>query len=476
MHTQRIWRAINILAACALAAWLIIGPGSAHAGEKLCDVSAFGAKGNGLTKDTGAIQKAVEACAAAGGGTVVLRGGTFLSGTITLASHIVLRIEAGATLLGSRDAADYPTLNPPTVNTQLEACQRALVYAQGANHVRIEGGGTIDGNADNAQWRGMALPEGARPMAIFTALSSDVAIEGVTVRNAATWAVVNLEVAQLLVRGITVDSPLGPTHDGIDVVDGHDVRIENNTITSGDDAICLKSGSPKGLQDVTVRNNRILGAGVANGLKIGTASVGPIRNIVFEDISIANAQAAAMAVESVDGSAISNMAFRRITATRVGTPFFVMLGARGKARVGSISGLSFEAIRASDMRYPWGALISGAPADAFGAHDLGPISFKDLDLRFKGSQGASGPYVYASTAVDVDRFPHYQGGYPDPKFIFATPSHKSEVTDYALPGWAFFIRHAEGVAFADCKLTVDGEDNRAAIVAKQARVSGSCTP
>lgn len=441
----------------------------------ICDPFKYGAKGDGLAKDTAAIQKAVDACVAAGGGLVVLRNGTFLSGTITLGSNIELNIEAGATLLGSRDDADYPFLNPPVTNTELGNCKRALVYAESANNVRIEGRGMIDGNADITKWHGMARPEGDRPMAIFTALSSNVSIENITVKNAATWAVVNLQVEHLVVRGITVDSPLGPTHDGIDVVDGHDVLIENCMVTSGDDGICLKSGNAKGLQNVTVRNCRIKDAGVANGLKIGTATVGPIRNIVFEDISVENAQASAMAVESVDGSVISNVAFRRITAANVGTPFFVLLGTRGNAPIGSISGVQFETIRSGNMRYSWGALLTGAPADSAGNHNLTDISFKDIDIRFKGGGSQTGQYVFGGGQGHIDNFPEYQGGYPDPKFMFATPASKTEVTHYSLPGWAFFIRHASGVSFETCKVAIEGSDARDPVVTKNAVVSGTCS-
>ena len=443
---------------------------------RTCDARAFGAVGDGQAKDTAALQRAIEACATGDGGTVVLARGTFVSGTIVLRSHVTLRIEAGATLLGSRDDADYPTQAPPIRNTELANCRRALVYAEGATAVRIEGGGTIDGNADIDKWRSMARPEGQRPMAIFTALSSDVSIEGITVRNAATWAVVNLEVTHLVVRGITVDSPLGPTHDGIDVVDGRDVLIEDNTITAGDDGICLKSGSATGLRDVVVRRNRILGAGVANGLKLGTATVGPMRDIVFEDIDIRNAQAAAMAVESVDGGEVSNLTFRRITLSDVGTPVFMLLGARGQARVGAIHDVRFETIRGGHLRYPWGALLSGAPADAAGRHDLDAITFKDVAITWTGAAGAAGPHVYGSTAADIARFPAYGGGYPDPKFIFATPTAKSEVVDYALPGWAFFVRNARGVRFEDCRIAVAGADRRDAIASGDAEIRGGCTP
>ncbi len=441
---------------------------------RVCDPFAFGAVADGRAKDTAALQQAIDQCAAAGGGTVLLSRGTFLSGSIRLRSHLTLRIAPGATLLGSRDDADYPTLRPPTINSELAQCRRALVYAEGAAHVRIEGGGTIDGNADIDKWRGMSRPEGERPMAIFTALSSNVAIEGVTVRNAATWAVVNLEVEHLVIRGITVDSPHGPTHDGIDVVDGRDVLIEDVTVTAGDDGICLKSGSAKGLQGVTVRRARILGAGVANGLKLGTATVGTMRDIVFEDVSIAHAQASAIAVESVDGGAVSNVSFRRIDVDDVGTPFFVLLGARGKAAVGSIRAIRFETIRGAHLRYPWGALVTGAQADASGAHDLEDIGFNDVALLYTGAGDAVGPRVFGSDASEIGRFPHYAGGYPDPKFIFATPTDKAEATDYALPGWAFFVRHARGVRFDDCRIGVVGADRRAALAVKDAEIDGAC--
>jgi len=471
--------------ACVVALGLVVLAGCADRPSKAlrdsvvrretCDPASFGARADGVAKDTGALQAAIDACATDGGGTVVLARGTFLSGTLRLRSHVTLRIEPGATLRGSQDDADYPLLNPPVANTQLADTRHALVYAESATGVRIEGGGTIDGNADIEKWRGMARPEGQRPMAIFTVLSKDVAIEGITVRDAGVWAVVNMQVDHLVIRGITVDSPHGPTHDGIDVVDGRDVLIEDNTINAGDDGICLKSGSVKGLRDVVVRRNHVRGAGVANGLKLGTATVGPMRDILFEDIRIENAQAAAMAVESVDGGEVSNVTFRRITVSDVGTPVFMLLGARGKSAVGAIHDIRFETIRGTNLRYPWGALLSGAPADAAGRHDLRAITFDDVDIAWRGAGSASGPHVYGSGAADTARFPVYAGGYPDAKFIFATPADKSEVIDYLLPGFAFFVRDARDVRFARCRATLDGVDRRDAIARFDADVSGACS-
>jgi hypothetical protein len=82
--------------------------------------------------------------------------------------------------------------------------------------------------------------------------------------------------------------------------------------------------------------------------------------------------------------------------------------------------------------------------------------------------------VYGSGAADTARFPVYAGGYPDAKFIFATPADKSEAIDYALPGYAFFVRDARDVRFARCRAAVDGLEHRDAIARQDADVTGGC--
>ena len=441
----------------------------------ICNAMDFGAKRDGKSNDTRALQSAIDACAKGDrGGVVLLEGGTFLSGTIRLADRITLRVAKGATLLGSREDRDYPELVVPTDNSQLSNCKRALVYAGNAHDVRIEGEGTIDGNADIPKWRGGTVAESSRPMAIFAALSERVTIEGIRVRNAATWAVVGLETSFLTIRGLDVTTDLGPTHDGIDVVDGHDIVIEGCTVRSGDDSICLKSGSPKGLRRVVVKNCRTTRSGVANGLKLGTASRGAFEDIVFEDIRISDAQAAAIAVESVDGAAISNVTFRRIEATNTGTPFFVLLGRRGNAPIGTMRSVLFEKVRSTGARYPWGSLVSGAPPDVDGRHDLEGVVFRDVDVAFVGKSGRTGPRMFGPGSAEA--FPEYTGAYPDAKFVFATKEAKQETLDYALPAWGFFVRHATDVRFERCRANVTGTDDRKWLATKNATTFGVCTP
>ena len=455
---------------------------SVDAAPRVCDVHDHGAIGDGRALDTAAIQAAIDACATTGG-TVRLAGGTFLSGTLRLASGITLEIATGATLRGTQRTADYPDLTPPVVNSQLANCRKALIYAEGTTGVRITGGGTIDGNArGRADWNGNAIPEAQRPMAIYTALARDVTIDGVTVEDAATWAVVNLEVRGLVIRGITVDSNLGPTHDGIDVVDGHDVLIEDVAVASGDDSICLKSGSATGTEDVIVRRATTRQSGVANGVKFGTASVGSFRRILIEDVAIDHAQSAALAIESVDGAAIADVTFHRITVHDVGTPFFVLLGSRDRdpTRVGSIAGVTFDDVRGTAMRYPWGSIVTGTivGGTTFGISDL---TFRHIDLVMKGAGANPSPAPFTD-----DSFPEYQGPvpgrpgvfynrYPDAKFITGVDGH--EDTSYKGPGFGLFLRHATRVSFEDCRVAVDGADPRPWHDTKDtSAITGDCHP
>jgi polygalacturonase len=413
-----------------------------------------------------------------------LQEGTFLSGTIVLKSHVTLDVDATATLLGSQDVADYPNVAPPLVNTQLSNCQKALVYAEGADDVGIQGQGTIDGNAAGvAMWDGDQIPEGERPMVVFTAVSTHVTMQGVTVRNGAVWAVVHMQVEHLVIQGITVDSQLGPTHDGIDVVDGDDVVIENCTIASGDDSICLKSGAFSGLTNVTVQGCQTTQSGVANGVKLGTASVGPFQNIDVENVTIANAQAAAIAVESVDGSAMSNVTFRHITATNVGTPIFVLLGSRNRdpMQVGSIDGVTFDDVNASSMLDNWGSIVTGSVVggQTFAVQNL---TLSNLVLAYNGAGASPNPPPYSTTD-----FPEYQGQvpgqpagtlydqYPDVRFITGTGGNPN--TAFHGPGYALFVRHAAGVSFANCEAPLNGTDPRPALATDDvSNLSGSCAP
>jgi polygalacturonase len=393
------------------------------------DARAHGAKGDGVTLDTTALQAGLDA-AAREGRTFLLRQGTFLTGTLRLPSKTRLRIEASATLLGTQDDAQYPDLHPPSSNSQLKQCKKALLYAESAKDITIEGEGTVDGNATKHGWNGFTLPEGQRPMAFFSVGSERVTLQGVHVKNAAAWAVVNMEGEQILLKNLVIDTPLGVTHDGLDIVDCHHVLVERVTVNAGDDAICLKSGSSKGVLDVTIRDSHIQGSQFANGVKFGTASSGFFKDVTVENLKIENVKQAALAVESVDGGEVRNIRHRGIQLHNVGSAFFVILGQRaGAPGVGSIQGITFENVTGDTLGSQLGSVLTGTVLGK-SRYALREITLKDVHLRCEGDSKPVPPSPK-----------EYDGQYPDRRMWGPVPAA------------ALYVRHADGVTLRD--VTVD---------------------
>lgn len=383
-----------------------------------CDVKAFGARGDGVTKDTVALQRAIDTCATSAGSTVWLHDGVFLSGTIVLRSNLTLRIDASATLKGTMVDSDYPTLYVATGNTQLVDARKALVFIYQSTGVKLTGAGTIDGSGTNPNWVG---EEATRPMAIFAALSNGVTVEGVRVKDAGMWAVVALESDNVTFTGLDIRSYVGPNRDGIDLVDCHGVLVDGVTVYSGDDAIVLKSGSARGVNGVTVRNSTVLGTG-SNALKLGSASTGYFYNVTFSRITVQNTAKAAMAVMTVDGAWIDTIVFNDITVSNVAAPFFVLRGRRAfppSPSVGTLKNVRFENVRGTAYG-AWGSAISGQK-ELFGIRTVDSIFFTNVNLTNLT------PFYTATQP------PEYYGQYPDP------PMWGN------MPAYGLYARHVRGL-------------------------------
>jgi len=168
--------------------------------------------------------------------------------------------------------------------------------------------------------------------------------------------------------------------------------------------------------------------------------------------------------------------------SNVGTPFFVLLGSRtlDATKVGSIDGVSFQDVQGSNMRYGWGSIVTGS-AVGTQTFAIRNISFDGINLVYKGAGSPAMPAPFT-----VDSFPEYQGfvsgnsgarydQYPDAKFI--TGQNGNENTNYCAPGFAFFVRHASNVTFANCHVSTAGSDSRPPTSDKDTSgLSGSCSP
>jgi len=255
----------------------------------------YGAKADGTTKDTKALQQAIDACAARGGGTVRLAPGTFLTGPITLRSHITLEIDPHATILGSQDKEDYPE-----ARELREASVQPLIHATNAEDITITGGGTIDGGGQRwwrMVWAARAdhkIVAAERPRLLVLDHCRHILIDGVTIQNSASWQVVPYYSDDVTIRNGRILAPANsPNTDGIDPFSSHHVTISHMLIDVGDDNVAIKSGqpgSPGGVQRVHVA--RITFKDTANGVRVKSNRDrgNDIGYLDFRDLTMENVQ------------------------------------------------------------------------------------------------------------------------------------------------------------------------------------------
>ncbi len=277
------------------------------AGAAGFDVRSFGAKGDGSALDTAAIQKAIDAAAKAGG-TVVVPAGTYRTGAIFVKSGVDLRLEKGATLLGSREIADYPEMPTRVAGIEMRWPSALLnVYEQ--SNVRITGQGTLDG--DGKKWydlywkmrREEYEPKGVRwavdydcrrPRLMQVYKSTGVTVQGLSLRRSGFWTVHLCYSSDITVDGLDIRNNVearGPSTDGIDIDSSSDVTITHCTVECNDDAFCLKAGRDSdGLRvnrptrNITIRDNVVV-AGAA-GVTIGSETSGGFRDIIVERLRV----------------------------------------------------------------------------------------------------------------------------------------------------------------------------------------------
>jgi polygalacturonase len=308
---------IRLAAAAAVA---IIATTTALAAGKVCDARTYGAKADGATKDTKAIQAAIDDCASAGGGTVKLAGGTFLSAPIVLKSKITLDLAKDTTLLGSPDHEDYPR----KVEFKGPGYQ-SLVGATNAEHVSITGSGVIDG-AGESWWKlartqknaGILGSENSRPRLVVFDHCKHVLIEGVTIQNSPYWQIVPYYSDDVKIRNIKVlADPHSPNTDAIDPFSSTNVVIDHVYADVGDDNVAIKSGmlnSPG--PDSPSKNITITDCDFVHGhgVSIGSEIAGGAQNIRVERIHFKGTDNGIRIKANRDrGNDVGNITFKDIT-------------------------------------------------------------------------------------------------------------------------------------------------------------------
>lgn len=411
------------------------------------NVFDFGAKGNGIENDQIAIQKAIDACNSTGG-TILLQKGTFLTGQIMLVSNMTLIIDSSASIIGiqSDKEEDYPHHLIETVfpNRMLNDCQRRLIYGNHVKNVTITGGGAINGQGDLDAWMNVKElgTEKDRPSILAFVGSNNITISDITLLKPACWTQVYIESDSIVIRNIKVNTGnLTPNRDGIDIVDCHNVLIEDCFIQSEDDGICFKSGSEYGCKDVIVRRCKIdkLNVKAGNCFKLGTDGLGSYMNFEVSEMTLLNAfQNSAICLESMDGAVIDNLNFSNCKISNCGQAIFILLADRRrtvpgrKTRIGAISNISFNNLDGDNFTQQYPSIITGIKG-----HNVQNISFENIQFRLKGGVGETNQVVM-----------EYDGKYPEGSKFGNTNAS------------AFYIRHTDEVSFKNCEFSFEQPDAR----------------
>ncbi|HET8841224.1 MAG TPA: glycosyl hydrolase family 28 protein [Ktedonobacteraceae bacterium] len=309
----------SILIVCLIIAGMAVVhfQGTARAAT-ICSAKSFGATGNGTTKDTSALQQAINACA--GGGTVELTSGKYLSGPLTLPGNIIFQIDSGATLLASQTVSDYPASGSHL---------QALLSASKVSNVTITGSGTIDGQG--ASWWAVINAEKAagqtlspRPAMIDLETVTTATISGITIKNAPNGHITMKKASGVTITHIAISSPSdSPNTDGIDVWSSSNVTVTNSTIDDGDDDIAIDSSASDGpAHDIFLSSCTILHG---HGLSIGSFTGGGVYNVNIHDNTLTGTSTGVRLKTARDrGGEVTGVTYTHLTMTNVSTPISLL--------------------------------------------------------------------------------------------------------------------------------------------------------
>ena len=437
-------------------------------------VTRFGAKGDGKSLDTPAVNAAIEAAAKAGGGTVYFPAGSYLCYSIHLKSNITLWLETGTTIVAAESPENgQPGYDLAESNAPWEAYQdfghnhwhNSLIWAEGLENIAIVGRGLIWGKGLSRGFGAGAVAEnpGVGNKAIALKNCHNVLLRDFSILHGGHFGILATGVDNFTVDNLTIDT----NRDGMDIDCCRNVRISNCAVNSPwDDAICLKSsyalGYARATEMVTI-TNCVVSGNYEEGtvldstckpfpdgqkvyrtgrIKFGTESNGGFKNITISNCVFEGCHG--LAIEAVDGAIIEDICVTNITMRDLfAAPVFIRLGARMRGpadvRVGVIRRVTISNINCLNTAMPRVcSIISGIPE-----HPIEDLRLSDITIAHPGGG------TKEEAALEL---PEKEKEYPEPTMFGTTPAQ------------GFYIRHARNVEMSGIKVEPLNKDERPTFV------------
>jgi polygalacturonase len=437
------------------------------------DVRNFGAVGDGKTVDSPAINRAIEAAAAAGGGTVHFSAGTYLCYSIRLKSKVALCLDQNAVIIAADPAESgsggYDLAEP---NTAWDAYQdyghnhwhNSLLWGERLDNISIFGPGLIWGRGLSRGWGPGPVAEhlGVANKTIALKNCRNVTLRDFSILKGGHFGILATGVDNLTIDNLKIDTD----RDGIDIDCCRNVRVSSCTVNSPwDDAICPKSsfalGYARATENVTISDCYVTGIyklgtlldGTfqrfdsnekhnSNGrIKFGTESNGGFKNIAVSNCIFEGCQG--LALETVDGGLLEDIAITNITMRDVtSAPIFLRLGSRMRGpagvAVGALRRILISNVVCSNADAGLGSILSGIPG-----HPIEDVQLSDIYIQHRGG----------GTAEDATlQPPEVENKYPEPNMFGKMPSQ------------GFFLRHVNNISVSNAEVSSLSEDMRPSFV------------
>jgi parallel beta-helix repeat protein len=315
-----------------------------------------------------------------------------------------------------------------------------------ADHVGIEGSGTVDGQSPKLKANEQSYT--MRPFLLRWIRCTNVTIKDVHLTNPGAWTLNFFQTKGAVIEGVTIRSRgLGmANNDGINIDSSEDIRVHNCDVNSGDDALVIKSTS------TTKPSRNILASDCklstrTNAIKLGTESIGGFENISVSNCQISNTQMAGIALYTVDGGDLRNVTISDVTMDGVIVPISIRLGSRLKtfregeqprATPGKLRDITIKNVSAKNISMI-GMLINGIPS-----HPIEAISMENIQLEVPGGGTEEAAKV---------RLAEKEAAYPEFDMFGKT-----------MPAYGIYARHVRGIKLQNVRITPVKPDARPATV------------